>query len=192
MRIPADKPPPARAGLRHGRHVHDRHRGHHRLDRHAADRGPARRPAPLRLGLLVLPAHADRYHGGVRQAGRPLRATAGAARRDRGLPRRLAPVRGRLVDAVPDRLPAGPGDRRRRHPAGGPHRRRRPLSRARAWPDPGLSRQRLGRVFGPRPPGRRAHRPAPRLALDLLDQRAGRPRRGGGLPGASCGRTWRA
>ena len=34
------------------------------------------------------------------------------------------PVRGRLVDAVPDRVPPGPGHRRRRHPAGGHHRRR--------------------------------------------------------------------
>ena len=49
-----------------------------RLDGHAADRGPARRPAPLRLGVLVLSADTDRDHGGVRQAGRPLRTTAGA------------------------------------------------------------------------------------------------------------------
>ena len=188
-RIADDPPynsPTARARRRDGGEFHDRHRSDDRLDRHAADRRPARRPASLQLGVLGVPSDPDRDHRGVRQARRQRRSQDGDADRDRGLPRRLDPVRVRLVDAVADRLPAHSGRRRRRGPADRDDHRRRPLFRPRAGEDPGLARERVGAVGGARAVGRRPHHPAFLLGLDLLDEPADRGARRGGILGLSA------
>ena len=144
-----DDSPAACARRRYGGEFHDRDRSDDRLDRHAADRRPARRPAALQLGVRGVPSDADRDHRGVRQALRSRRPQDGHAGRDRDLPLWLDPVRIRVVDAVADRLPARAGHRRGRGSADRHDHRRRPLFGARAGEDPGLAGQRLGAVGGP-------------------------------------------
>ena len=134
-----DDSPSAGARRRNGGEFHDRDRSDDRLDRHAADRRAAGRLAALQLGVLGVPVDSDRDHRGVRQAGRSRRPQDGHAGRDRDLPLWLDLMRIRVVDAVADRLPAGPGHRRRRGPADRHDHRRRSLFGARAGEDPGLA-----------------------------------------------------
>ena len=165
-----DAPPSVHRRRDHGGHGDDRHRGDDRLDGHAADRRPARRPPPLFLGVLVLSSDPDGDDRRLRQARRSLRAPADPPDRHRDLPRRLAALRLCLVDADADRLPPDPGRRRRRDPAGGAHRRRRHVHGRGARQGPGLSRQHLGHFLGGGAAGGRPDHPASLLGLDLLDQ----------------------
>ena len=105
----------------------------------------------------------------------------GGAGRHRGVSPGLNPVRIGRIDDLADRVPANPGCRSRRDPAGRPHDHRRPVLGTRARQDPRLFCQRLGHLLGNRAAGRRPHHPLPQLGLDFLDQCAGGSRRRGGL-----------
>ncbi len=109
---------------------------------------------------------------------RPLRPPAHVRGRRRCLRHRLGPVRPRLVIGLADRVPRPRGLRRRAVRAGRPVAPDDRVPRGeRAQPrDRRLGRSvRIGRRR--RRPARRAARLLHQLAVDLPDQRAGRPRR---------------
>ena len=121
------------------------------------------------LAFAVLPAHR-------RGARRPLRAAADVPRRDRDLHARVGGRRARALDRRADRRAGDPGARRRdRRPAdadaaerGVPGRQARPRARH-------LVRRRRPRRRD-RPARRRRDHREHLVAVDLLGQRAGRPR----------------
>ena len=79
--------------------------------------------------------------------------------------------------ALADRLPRGPGHRRRRRAADRHDDRRRHLLGRRAGQGAGLPRRRLGRLVGRRPDAGRRLLRLPVVALDLLHQPPDRRRR---------------
>ena len=124
-------------------------------------------------------AHRHRLDAAVGQDLRPLRPAAAVPDRDRHL-RRGLPARRLLAEhRAADRVPRGPGPRRRRADVAraGDDRRHHPAARARSLP--GLLRRRLRHVVGARPGPRRLVRRRTRLAVDLLHERPDRPRRTG-------------
>ena len=123
----------------------------------------------------------QRVHAGVREphpagrrTGRPPRPPHDLHRRHRDLHRRLGLRRSQHRPDAADHRPRHPGHRRRRHHAAlavaAVRRRRVQAPPAR---DRHLGRPRRPRCRG-RPAGRRRDRRGPELAVDLLDQRAGR------------------
>ena len=158
-RLPQPPADPRRDGGPDGRHVPRRARPEHRRHRAPPDHLRARRPRQALVGGDGLPARRHRLHAAVGQDLRPLRprllfqiAIVHVRHRVAGL--------GLLAEHRPaDRLPRGPGPRRRRPdgPRAGHHRRRHPAPGAR--PLPGLLRRHLRHLVGPRPGPRRASSP---------------------------------
>ncbi len=126
------------------------------------------------MAVLDLPADPGGQRPDLLQACRHDRAQAADPARDRTVPDRLGAVRARVVDAGADRVPGLAGSGCRRGPADVDHHRRRHLHAGRAGPRPGLHRERVGPGFGDRADARRAVQRVPRLAVDLLRQRAAR------------------
>ena len=104
---------------------------------------------------------------------------AGHPRRHRALPRRQHPLRVRLGHGLAHRHAGPAGARRRRGAAHDDDDRRRHLHRGRARQDPGLHRERLGRVVRRRPHARWRLLPVRLVALDLLRQHPVLPARRG-------------
>ena len=140
--------------------------------------GPAGRPAPLRLGVLRLPADPDGHHRRLRQARRPLRAQAGSAGRDRHLPRRdsrplrlrLRPCRSLIAFRLLQGVGGGAIQPISAHASSATSTRARERGKVQGW---------LASVWGdllrPRPAGRRPdHSRHCELGLGVLDQRPGR------------------
>ena len=166
----------ARVGL--VRPVHDHARQHRRERRAAGD--PARprdRRGRARVGRDGLRAQLRGADAHGRKARRHVRPAPRLPDRPRRLHALVAPLRPRRERGAPDRRARAPGRRCRVHdardaldhhrhlPAEGARRRARDLGR------------RLGDGAGDRPARRRPDHRAHRLELDLLHQRAGRPRR---------------
>ena len=138
--------------------------------------GPAREPRGARVDGQRLHAHVRGTPPDRRCPRRPFRAAADVRRRTRDLHARLGGGRTRALDGRARRRPGDPGRRRRNRDAADPddplgggsgrEARRRPRR---------LGRDRRPRRR-PRPARRRRGRLRPLLAVDLLDQRAGRPR----------------
>ncbi len=141
-------------------------------------RGP-RRPDPVPVAVLGLPAGAGRVGPGLRQARRHGRTQARHPRRDRALPRRQHPLRVRLGHGLAHRHASPAGSRGRCGAAHDDDDRRRHLHRGRARQDPGLHRERVGRVVRRRPDARRRLLPVRVVALDLLRQHPVLPARRG-------------
>ena len=121
-------------------------------------------------------AHLRRVPPDGRSARRPLRAPAHVRDRARHLHARLGDGGARAVDRGARRRPRDPGPRRRDHrPAHPDHPLRRGPGREARARARRLGRDRRPRCR-PRPAGRRRRRLRALLALDLLDQRAARPR----------------
>ena len=98
-------------------------------------------------------------------------------RRPRAVRRRVGRLRARAQRRLADRRPGGPGRGRGARRAARPGAAERGLpARAAGHGDRDLQRDHRPRRRQ-RPAGRRRGRPGPRLAVDLLDQRADRPRR---------------
>ena len=162
------------------------------LDVAAGDRGRFRgQPDPPQAGADVVPDRAGDLHSGVRLARRPLRRPRHLPAGDPHLHGRLDPVRHLAFDR---------GDRLRAHRPG-IGRRDDGAGRAAGDPQNGVQGRagRLARVAdgpgagrpGHRPAGRRLHHHVLRLAVDLLDQRAGRHRGLRARDPVHPGRLWR-
>ena len=172
-----------RGHIARARHGHSRQPGRH--DGTTRDpQGPAREPRGSRVDGERLHPHLRRPAPDRRRPGRPLRAPAAVRRRSRHLHARLGGGGARPDDGRARRGQGGPGCRRRDrdaahpdYPLGcGPRRKTRRGTR------------RLGRDRRPRRRPRTARRGRGRLrplvAVDLLDQRAGRSRADSDRPAA--------
>ena len=166
------------AGLGLVRPVHDHARQHGRERRAAGD--PARprdRRGGARMGRDGLRAQLRGADADGREARRHARPAPHLPDRSRGLHVLLAALRSCRDGRAPDRRPRPPGRRRRLHDA------RDPLDHHRHLPAEGARRRArdLGRGLRhgarDRPARRRPDHRAHRLELDLLPQRARRPRR---------------
>ena len=156
-----------RPDARHGAH---RARLDHPRDRGALHRQRPRRPDPVPVALLRLPARAGGVRARLRQARRHHRAQARHPLRHRPLPRRLRPVRTRMEHGFAHRHACPAGSRRGGGAAADDDDRRGHLHRRRARQDAGLHRERLGGLGRRRSDAGRDLLAVRLVALDLLRQ----------------------